>query len=141
MSKMSLFRKFLYVFGVLYIISASVIAIAFGGLGGIKAILGSFLLLACIFVPAYIYKRLPNGTGTLRGLEHGVKWQFHEYIKRQSRLAQSVYLWINRLRVACLGAMMGGFLAFCGLSTLSGYSPFLGDCSIITEPRSNWARL
>jgi len=124
---MSLFRKFLYVFGVLSILSASIVTIAFEGLGpGIKAILGSFFILACIFVPAYIYKRLPNGTGTLRGLEHGSKWQFQEHIKRQSDSAQSLYLWINRLRAACLGAMIGGFLAFCSLSSFSIYTGFSG---------------
>jgi len=77
-------------------------------------------------VVALIYKRLPNGKGTLRGLENGSKFQFHEHVKRQPLQVQMIYLLINRLRAACVGAMLGGFLAFVGLSFFSVYSAVLG---------------
>ena len=120
---MQLPRKVAYVIGFVFVSLNILVAFLTGRL---RDLLGFFAVLAVLVVPPYLYKRLPNGPGALRGLEHGSKWQFQEHLKRQSKLVQATYLWLNRLRVACLGTMLGGFLAFCGMSTFSIASGLLG---------------
>jgi hypothetical protein len=123
----SLPRLLLYVFALSGVICVNVFGVLSTGYLPVKELAGTALIAIAIFVPPYFYKKLPNGVGATRGLEHGPKWQLHEHIKRQSKVVQALYRWINRLRGACLGVVIGGFLIFVGIGVgISTPTIFIG---------------
>lgn len=123
-------RKLLYLIAGLAFIGINVASLIYTGHARqLGQFLGSVAILFLMFLSPYFYQRLPNGTGTLRGIEHGPKWQFEQYLARQRKWVRFLYTGINRLRAACLGAFAGGALAFCsmiiGVSVFTGLSGWL----------------